>query len=199
MSVMQQLGAMPTEAVVLPEPAWTVSLGMSDLSSAEQTSMVVRHLEEAAAGNVDALDDVFAADAVIHESRLDCGLTTLKARDMALHTAIDDANIAYEHPLIVTEGDLTFAFYRVTGSFSSGSDEASVSDVPVDFTGAKIWRFEEGKVMEHWTAMDTLTFMTQLTTGPSIQACRGTVEGYRFTAPVQGKQTKGIVGSFHII
>jgi steroid delta-isomerase-like uncharacterized protein len=130
---------------------------------AAQEATVSAIMEVINGGSVDALDNLLTADFVDHEQ--DPAVTTTGiqgAKDMftLLRTAYPD--FKQETVAMSTSGNLTFMHYRMTGTNTGPWGDMPATGKNTDIMGVDVFRFQDGKVAEHWGYMEQMKMMTQL-------------------------------------
>jgi steroid delta-isomerase-like uncharacterized protein len=131
--------------------------------SVEQNKAALQALLDAInTGNLDAFDDLVAADFQEHLNAIGAAQGREGYRGMmsAVRAAFPDLSLS--HHTIVAEGD--FLAYRVLGT---GTHEGEFAGVPptgkqVNFQLMEIMRFEDGKAVERWGEIDQLGILMQL-------------------------------------
>ena len=133
--------------------------------SIENNKALVRHFYEEVwnRGNLDAADDVFAAQYVRHDLRPGNALpgpagqkkiaADFRAAFPDLHMTID---------LIIAEGDLVVARWTTEGTNTGQWGDVPPTGKRARFSGVNIFRIAEGKVVELWNHRDDLGVMQQL-------------------------------------
>ena len=130
---------------------------------------VVHYLFEEAynQGNLDAIDEVYAADYVSHTPEGDVeGLEMVTGAITALRAAFPDFEMTIE--ILIAEGDWVATRYSLTGTFTGDfplTDDFSLPPTgePIELTGNTFHRFnEEGQIVEEWEEYDNLGFLQQI-------------------------------------
>jgi steroid delta-isomerase-like uncharacterized protein len=113
-------------------------------------------------GREEAIDRIFAADAVAHG--LPGGPMTGPAAFRAIFGAFRGAfpDIRIEVLRTVTEGDLVTTHCRVTGTHSGATLGFAPTGRRVDFEGMVIARVGNGQIQEGWNCFDFLAMYQQL-------------------------------------
>jgi predicted ester cyclase len=130
----------------------------------EQNKEVVRRIEEAwDRQNLDALDQHFGPNFSSHAGvpGLPPGLKGAKlAHGMAMQS-FPDRKMRIQH--IVADGDKVVVWTRMTGTNQGGVQwiGAPANGKPVDIESVSVYRFENGKAVEHWGLNDVATLMMQ--------------------------------------
>ena len=79
------------------------------------------------------------------------------------HAAFDGAS--FEVDSMIGEGDKVVAMCRMTGVHKGEFMGIALSGQTINVGAAEQFRFEDGKVVEHWGVMDSSALMRQLTGG----------------------------------
>jgi predicted ester cyclase len=133
--------------------------------SAEENKAVVRRIEQAwDAGNLDALDALFAPTFRSHSGvpGMEPNLASAKTAHQMSAQAFPDRRTRIEE--LVAEGDAVVARVRMTGTNRGGLPWFGIpaNDKPVDVQWISIYRLADGKVVEHRAVMDVMGLMQQL-------------------------------------
>jgi predicted ester cyclase len=137
----------------------------------EQNAAVVRAIEEAwDQHDLDALDQYFAEDFNNSQSALPGvppGLAGSKMGHQGSMQAFPDRKV--EILQMIADGDLVFVRNRVTGTNQGGFPAfgVPVNGNPIDFESWSVYRFRDGKVVEHWGLNDALALLMQLGAFPA--------------------------------
>jgi predicted ester cyclase len=131
----------------------------------------VRSIEEAwDSGRLDDLDQYFADD--FDNSRsgipgLPGGLAGAKMAHQGVMQSFPDRNV--EILDVFGDGDRVFIRTRVTGTNQGGFQAFGVgpNGNPFDIESWSVYRFEDGKAVEHWGMNDALTLGMQLGAFPA--------------------------------
>jgi predicted ester cyclase len=131
----------------------------------------VRSIEEAwDTGRLDDLDQYFADD--FDNSRsgipgLPGGLAGAKMAHQGVMQSFPDRNV--EILDVFGDGDRVFIRTRVTGTNQGGFQAFGVgpNGNPFDIESWSVYRFEDGKAVEHWGMNDALTLGMQLGAFPA--------------------------------
>jgi steroid delta-isomerase-like uncharacterized protein len=134
------------------------------MSEEEVSTLVNRFTDEAwNGGNLDLIDELFAADYVGHDApRPDPvqGPEGMKDFLRMYHHAFSDAHITLDDVIIKDDKVVT----RWTGR---GTHDGDLMGIPptgkkIEFVGIRIFRVAEGKIAEGWVVWDTFGLMRQL-------------------------------------
>jgi len=123
-------------------------------------------------GNVDAFDDVFASDYVMHDSMGDRDLDGVKEMVEAVRSGTSDLEMRIDDAF----GDEDQVVMRYTmGGTNTGP--SFLTEEPTgeswEASGIAIYRFEDGTVAEQWNSFDYLGVMQQLGQIPARPAEAG--------------------------
>ena len=134
------------------------------MSDEQIRDLVTRFTDEAwNGGNLDLIDELFAADYVGHDApRPDPvrGPEGMKDFLRMYHHAFSDAHITLDDVIIKDDKVVT----RWTGR---GTHDGDLMGIPptgkkIEFVGIRIFRVAEGKIAEGWVVWDTFGLMRQL-------------------------------------
>ena len=130
----------------------------------EENKAVARAVFDAFnSGDVDALDDVVAADAVDHDPYnpyREEGAEGLKKVIGMYRSAFPDLEIKVEDQ--IAEGDKVVTRWTGTGTHQGELMGAAPTGKSSTVTGIGIDRIENGKIVEAWSNWDALGMMQQL-------------------------------------
>jgi steroid delta-isomerase-like uncharacterized protein len=134
------------------------------MTEEEVSTLVNRFTDEAwNGGNLDLIDELFAADYVGHDApRPDPvrGPEGMKDFLRMYHGAFSDAHITLDDVIIKDDRVVT----RWTGR---GTHDGDLMGIPptgkkIEFVGIRIFRVAESKIVEGWVVWDTFGLMRQL-------------------------------------
>jgi steroid delta-isomerase-like uncharacterized protein len=131
--------------------------------SAQENKAMVHRIEEAVAkGDLEALDDLYAADVVDHNPFPEQapGLEGLKQKVSALNEAFPDQKLSVD--FLVAEGDTVVDHWTASSTHRGELMGISPSNNEVVVTGISIYRFKGGKVAEEWTEFDGIGMLAQM-------------------------------------
>ena len=117
-------------------------------------------------GNLNALRDIVAPDAVDHDPAPDQGVGPegfIKLFTM-MRSAFPDLKIAVEH-MVADDDNVAFA-YTITGTHSSDFMGVPATGRQIKARGMQITRFEGGKQVERWGSSDELGILQQIGAAP---------------------------------
>jgi len=114
-------------------------------------------------GDFSVVDEVISDDFVEHESVPGIEPTKAGARQLfeMFHAAFEGAS--FEVDSMIGEGDNVVAMCRMTGVHKAEFMGIAASGRTINVGVADQFRFEAGKVVEHWGVMDSGALMQQLT------------------------------------
>ncbi|MFE3165807.1 ester cyclase [Streptomyces sp. NPDC059224] len=119
--------------------------------------------EAVVTGNLDAFDQIVAANSVDHDPAPGQGPGPEGYKDMfgALREAFPDLNVEVEH-LLATDDELAFA-YVISGTHLGPLMGHPATGRKVHYRGMQISRFDgDGKLVERWGSSDELGMLRQL-------------------------------------
>jgi steroid delta-isomerase-like uncharacterized protein len=139
--------------------------GRKELPVSEENKALVRREEEElfSGGNLDAADEIYAADYVGHDPSNPEDVRGLQAAKRAAsdyRKAFPDLRVSVED--LIAEGDRVAARLRFRGTHLGELDGIAPTGKRVDCTGIVVSRIEEGKISEDWANFDDLGMMQQL-------------------------------------
>jgi predicted ester cyclase len=133
---------------------------------AKDEAATVRSIEEAwDAGKLDQLDQYFAEDFDNSRSSvpgLPAGLAGAKMAHQGSMQSFPDRKV--EILDVIAQGDRVFVRNRVTGTNQGGFPPFQVpaNGKPIDIESWSVYRFKDGKVVEHIGMNDALTLLMQI-------------------------------------
>jgi steroid delta-isomerase-like uncharacterized protein len=140
-------------------------VGRKEVPVSEENKALVRREEEElfSGGNLDAADEIYAADYVGHDPSNPEDVRGLEAAKQAAadyRQAFPDLRVTVED--LKAEGDRVAAHLRFRGTHLGELNGIAPTGRRVDCTGIVISRIEEGKIAEDWANFDDLGMMQQL-------------------------------------
>lgn len=117
-------------------------------------------------GRADAIDEMMAADAVVHGLSDDDMSPTLigpvgfKPFHATFRGAFSNIQVIVED--LIAEGDKVAIRCSVRGKHTGDHLGVAASQAPVEFTGIGIARVKEGKIVEAWNNFDFLKMNRQI-------------------------------------
>lgn len=112
-------------------------------------------------GNLDAMDDLFTPDSVLHAPEGDVvGPEAFKPYNRQYLEAFPD--LTYEIRDVVAEGDRVAFRARMTGTHEGEFMGTPPTGERFDAEGIIVARIEDGKIVERWASYDALGMMRQL-------------------------------------
>ena len=119
--------------------------------------------------NFDALEEVYAADAVWHEPDQEVqGLEGLRQYASRYFEAFPDTTFTVED--LIAEGDKVVSRYTFRGTHQGEiEDFGPPTGRQVEIEGITIHRIEDGKIVEEWERYDNLSILQQLGLVPEEQ------------------------------
>jgi steroid delta-isomerase-like uncharacterized protein len=122
-------------------------------------------------GRVEAIDEMLAADALVHG----LGDTMGKAGFKTFHAAYRDAfpDVAIRVDRAVVEGDTVAVHWSGSGTHKGAGLGFAATGQPVKFSGMTFLRVQNGRLVEGWNNFDQLGMLQQVgavTLGPASAA-----------------------------
>ncbi|HVQ40199.1 MAG TPA: ester cyclase [Pyrinomonadaceae bacterium] len=116
-------------------------------------------------GNAEAIDEMFAADGIVHglsddESTPMKGPADFKPFHGIFRGAFPDVGVVVEE--LIAEGDLVAARCSIRGQHTGDHLGIPASNTPVEFTGMCIVRIRDGKIVEAWNNFDFMKMNRQI-------------------------------------
>lgn len=130
----------------------------------DANKVVARELfRRASEGDLSVVDEVISDNFVEDEVMPGVEPTKAGVRQMfdMFHTAFDGAS--FEVDSMISEGDRVVARIRITGVHRAEFIGIPPSGRAIDVAGADEFRFEGGKIVEHWGVLDSGALVRQLT------------------------------------
>jgi steroid delta-isomerase-like uncharacterized protein len=138
--------------------------GEFNMTPQQNKALVRRFYEEVwGKGNLDAVEDIFAADYVRHDLRPGNpppGPVGQKRIAADFRAAFPDLRMRID--LMVAEGDLVVARWTTEGTNTGPWGTTPPTSKHAEFSGVNIFRIENGKIVEIWNHRDDLGLMQQL-------------------------------------
>lgn len=132
------------------------------MSIKENKAIVIRFLKEIwENGEIDVVDEIVAKDHVHHLSRSDRhGPDGVKQLVTWFRVFLPDLQIVIND--LIAEEDKVMAYITFSGTDQGGYFDNPPSGNPVKYTGIDIFRLADGKIVERWGIVDTITMMHQV-------------------------------------
>lgn len=114
-------------------------------------------------GNLDAADELVAADYVRHDLRpgdAPPGPAGQKAVAEKFRTAFPDVSLKVE--ALIAEGDLVAARWTMSGTHTGAWGDSAPTGRSVRFSGVNFFRIADQKIAEIWNVRDDLGLREQL-------------------------------------
>lgn len=127
-----------------------------------EKSVVRKFYEILSSGDVDAADEVVAANYVNHNAIAGqtLGLEGFKQSVRSLRTAFPDLQISIEDQ--VAEGDKVASRYTVSGTHKGEFLGVAATGKKITWSALVLQRVADGKVQESWLQWDRVSIMEQL-------------------------------------
>ncbi|HEY7661460.1 MAG TPA: ester cyclase [Actinomycetota bacterium] len=131
--------------------------------AAEQRALVVRWLEAGDAGDVDAFDELFHPDAVVH-APLGLSTTSVEEEKSVWRKAVEAMpGIRHDVQEVVIEGDVEMARVVVSGRMTSEFGGLAGTGRPFRIDQAVIAHLRDGRIAEAWEIADIAALREQIT------------------------------------
>ena len=141
-----------------------------DQKSDANKAMIRRFVEEVKnKRHLDQLGDIFQSDYQEHNATVSSfgpGIEGYKKFLNHLFTAFPEDNVTIEQ--IVAEGDMVVYRGTETGTHRAEFLRIPPTDKSATWTEIQFFRFQEGKVVEHWVDVDLFSWFQQLGIIPAM-------------------------------
>ena len=110
----------------------------------------------------DVIDEIIAPDVIEHEefAGFEPGREGVKQGFQVFHAAFPDLHVDIQD--VLADGDKVIARMHWTGTHQGEFMGMPATGKQVAFNVIDIFRFDEGRMVEHWGVSDSLAMMTQL-------------------------------------
>jgi predicted ester cyclase len=135
------------------------------LSLEENKALIRRYFEAidaaCASGNADVLDEFVAPDFVTHNPfpGMAPGIEGAKRLFLMFVAAAPGRHVVED---LIADGDKVVGRITAYGTHEGELLGIARTGKPMRMTGITVWRIANGKIMEHWSEMDTLGLLQQL-------------------------------------
>ena len=140
------------------------------MSTEANKALVRRWWEETDKGNLAIIDELCAPDYIDHSPPLPGmgeGSAAVRKANETLAAAFPDTVHTIE--AMIAEGDLVVTRLRGRATFLGECLGIPPNGKVVEITGISIHRVADGKLVEHWANIDSLSFMQQLGAIPTLE------------------------------
>ena len=129
--------------------------------SEENKAIARRFWEEAWAGNLDVVDEIYATDFVFHSANTgdERGLEGVKRRITTYRTPFPDLQVIVEDQ--IAEGDKVVTRVTWRGTHQGEFMGIAPTGKQVEWSGVVIQRIAGGKIVERWGAVSVLGLQQQ--------------------------------------
>ena len=144
------------------------------MSTEANKALVRRWWEETDKGNLAIIGELCAPDYLDHSPPLPGmgeGPEAVRKANETLAAAFPDTVHTVE--AMIAEGDLVVTRLRGRATFLGACLGIPPNGKVVEITGISIHRVANGKLVEHWANIDSLSFMQQLGAIPSLEPASG--------------------------
>lgn len=130
--------------------------------SEENKALARRSWEIVSQRDPDALEEVYAADSVLHEPDQDLqGLEEVKQYLSMYVSAFPDLNATVDD--VIAEGDQVVTRWTLRGTHQGEIEEfGPPTGRQIELEGLTLHRVEDGKIVEEWERYDNLSVLQQL-------------------------------------
>ena len=138
------------------------------MSREENVAAQRRAVEHLNNGDIDSAVELFAADAVDHDSAAGQSPGRNGFRDFftAFASAFPDAH--FEPEYLVADDDHVCVAYRITGTHKGLFQNIAATNKRIDVRGMQMGRFENARIVERWGSTDQLGIMEQIGAVPAF-------------------------------
>ncbi len=138
--------------------------------SAEQNAAAVRRLFDEAfnEGHFDVVSEILAPDYEERQSGVEPGPDGVKKTIATLRSAFPNLSCTIEH--VAEQGDFVWAHVKVRGTHEGPLMGFAASHRPFEIDALHLWRFANGRIVEHWGVPDRMSAMEQLGLVPRPQS-----------------------------
>ena len=145
-------------APAVPIPAASTAA----VSQQEQNKAIARRVfdEIFNQGKFQVADEIYAKDFLNHGIHSDANLQVDQAAVHFEKQACPDLKITYGP--MVAEGDLVSVLWVFRGTNTVRSGWVPATGARIEVKGITIWRIDDGRIRDEWTAMDEMTIIRQV-------------------------------------
>jgi predicted ester cyclase len=133
-------------------------------------ALIRRFYEEIDKGNLDAMDDLVAENYVNHDPPpfpgLAAGRAGLKQAFLMFQKATPGRHVIEDQ---IAEGDKVMTRLRGVGKHEGELAGIAPTGNDLDVKAVAIHRIADGKIVEHWSAVDSATMLAQLGVIPALK------------------------------
>jgi len=134
--------------------------------SERNTAAVRACFEQAARGNLAALDAILTPDFVLHSPDDVRGAAGLAGMVESYRSALPDLELTIDHQFAA--GDYVASRFTIRGTHDGDLMGVPASGRPVEFTGITISRCQDGRIAEEWELTDTVGLLGQVGALPAM-------------------------------
>ncbi|MFT4211534.1 MAG: ester cyclase [Microbacterium sp.] len=118
-------------------------------------------------GDLSAIDEVFADDAVVHFSGWDGSAVQTVRDDAARYRAAFD-DISTTILALIAEDDRVVLHWTTRGTHIGGYGAVAATGKAIDMSGIDIFRLREGQIVECWSVWDGIDVYDQMGALPEL-------------------------------
>lgn len=169
LNFMTQLGVFPADSAMsmttepIDSAVWTIADTSVDFTTVLRERVLTVNTAAYGAGDVDALDTLYAPDYVVYPTMTD--LAGVKSEIIMLHEALSDLRV--EMITMIAEGNWVAYHWRAAGTFTGeanyGGMTLTPTNQPVSYDGVTFsYANEDGLIVAEWNEIDNLALGMQL-------------------------------------
>jgi len=131
-------------------------------STEENKALIRRFYQEIDAGNIDAMDDLVAEDYINHDPPFPGLASGREGLKQAFKMFWDATPGRHEIEDQIAEGDKVVTLLRGIGKHEGELAGIPPSGSDLDVKAVAVHRIAAGKIVEHWSAVDSAALLNQL-------------------------------------
>lgn len=126
----------------------------------QNIALIMRQYEAWNSGDVEAIKEIFSPDYVFHAGSQDFSKEQMIEFLKPQMEAFPDRTFSVED--ILAKGDKVVSKYIFKGTHEGDIEGIPATGKKFETPGIEIWQVENGKIVESWAVLDTLSFYQQL-------------------------------------
>jgi steroid delta-isomerase-like uncharacterized protein len=131
-------------------------------SPEENKALILRFYREIDAGNIDAMDEIVAENYINHDPPFPGLASGREGLRQAFKMFWDATPGRHEIEDQIAEGDKVVTILRGVGKHEGELAGIPPSGNDLDVKAVAVHRIEDGRIAEHWSAVDSATLLSQL-------------------------------------
>ncbi len=136
--------------------------------SAEENKALLRHYVEEIHNkvNLDALDQFYAVDFVDHNAwpGIPPGIEGMRQTYAIIHSAVSNLHVTIDD--MIAEEDRIVVRFTANAVHTGEFMGIPATGKEISMMEIRIYRIDDGKIVEHWGLMDSATLMQQIGSSP---------------------------------